>query len=759
VFSCFCVPAIAATSPDAIAIRVIPNPEHYSARRWYKEQGFTGSPQSLIVDGYEAVRDGRTVYVNAANVSSGGELYTNIYLISYNQDPEQATIDIFGKILEHWHFNTNLTAPGNCVQEDLNLGDACLVDSDCPTGEYCSSDKAETTRDTRRLADLAEMKIYLEDYKNKYNKYPSLESGSYIPYNSISVWPSWQGYLAQTLGITLPIDPINKLGDCGGDRFNPETCWDEENKEFADSDSSDPALNLPAGSNVYVYTSSGNGSSYGLCGVMESGLLTTLAQGACFGSAASIGVSEIVENSQPEFTGVNLPEGYSGEEYSGYIEAHDPDGDQLTWVLDTSGETWPFWPAAPIMNNTAVSSQKQIYAAQAGAAGDYFFSIAINDNRGAANSIKTESFKITIKNPPPVLTAQNITYTASTITPLDYSGVTAKDYASNYPLSYSLSIGIPGGLTAVFSQLPGNDYFTFSLTGIFDPTTESFVDPSTDYNFTITVTDLFGASASKNFTITVLNSKPIITPAVLPDAMGCFDYSFQIIASDPEGHYLEYFDNGTLPAGLSIEQTTGAITGQPAASGDYSFTITVRDIYGAEENQTYNLTVVDEIFSVNTINNQSIYVYPAGAALPLYFGPTQFNATAGAATSNPVNYSLINNPTWLIIDSATGVIQGTPTDNINDPGSYNITVIATNYCGAAASTDFTITVIANEWCGDGVAQIGFGEYCDNTDLDGETCASLGYGAGTLQCDSDCAFDMGQCYCIFDVSNFDYCIIQ
>ncbi|MCG2700732.1 Ig domain-containing protein, partial [Candidatus Parcubacteria bacterium] len=144
---------------------------------------------------------------------------------------------------------------------------------------------------------------------------------------------------------------------------------------------------------------------------------------------------------------------------------------------------------------------------------------------------------------------------------------------------------------------------------------------------------------------------------------------------------------------------------------------------------------------------------------PLYFGPTQFNATAGAATSNPVNYSLINNPTWLIIDSATGVIQGTPTDNINDPGSYNITVIATNYCGAAASTDFTITVIANEWCGDGVAQIGFGEYCDNTDLDGETCASLGYGAGTLQCDSDCAFDMGQCYCIFDVSNFDSCIIQ
>lgn len=755
----FNAPAFSQTSPDAIAIRVIPNPEYYSALRWYKEQGFSGSPQSLIVDGYEAIRDGRTVYVNAANVSSMGELYINIYLISYNQDPEQATIDIFGRILEHWHFNTNLTVSGNCVQEDSNLGDACLVDSDCKADEYCNSDKAKTNRDTRRLSDLAEIKIYLEDYKNKYNKYPTLESGSYIPYNSISTWPSWQGNLAQELGITIPIDPINKLGDCGEDRFDPITCWDQENKEFADSDFADPALNLPSFSYVYAYYSSGNGSSYGICGIMESGLVTTLGQGACEGSSQSIGISEIVENSQPEFTGTNLPEGYSGEEYIGYIEARDPDGDNLTWTLDISGETWPFWPAAPVMNNTAISSQKQIYAIQAGAAGDYIFTVSIDDGRGAANSVKTESFKISIKNPPPIITAQDITYTASTIIPLDYSGVTAKDYASNYPLTYSLSTSIPNNLTAAFSQLSGNDFYTFSLTGIFDPATEFFVNPSTDYNFTITITDLFGASASENFTITVLNSKPIITPAVLPDATGCFDYSFQVIASDPEGHYMEYFDNGTLPAGLSINQITGEITGQPQASGDYSFTIAVRDIYGAEEQETYSLTVTDENFAINPMNSDSIYVYPTGATLPLYFGPTQFNATAGVTTANPVTYSLQNNPLWLIIDSATGVIQGTPTDNINDPGSYNITVTATNYCGASASTGFTITVSANQWCGDGILQAGFGEECDNTALNGETCALLGFGNGTLQCDFNCVFDTSQCYCMFDISNFDNCIIQ
>jgi len=96
-----------AQSSDAVAIRVLSNPDHFSAGRWYKEQGFTGSPQSVTVDGYSGIRDGRTVYVNAANLT-GTELYTNIYIISYNQDAERETTDIFSHIIANWKFNTNL---------------------------------------------------------------------------------------------------------------------------------------------------------------------------------------------------------------------------------------------------------------------------------------------------------------------------------------------------------------------------------------------------------------------------------------------------------------------------------------------------------------------------------------------------------------------------------------------------------------------------------------------------------------------------
>ena len=94
----FYLPAIA-QSPDAIAVRVYQNQDHQSALAWYQAKGFAGSPQALSVDGYDAIRDGRTVYVHAANIDLGSDpiiqtddiYYSNIYLISYNQQAEADT--------------------------------------------------------------------------------------------------------------------------------------------------------------------------------------------------------------------------------------------------------------------------------------------------------------------------------------------------------------------------------------------------------------------------------------------------------------------------------------------------------------------------------------------------------------------------------------------------------------------------------------------------------------------------------------------
>lgn len=253
-------------SPDAIAIRVIANPQFKSTKQWYVGQGFKGSPQSLLVDGYEAVRDGRTVYVNAANVD-GSSLYANIYVISYNQKAEKSTIDIFGQLLRYWKFNTNLPASGNCLAESAR---DCRLDADCPRGDFCGGDKARLTRDLRRLSDLSDVAAHL----NGLSGVPRLIAGTYLPYRTLSTWPSWQETFGQALGRQLPVDPMNRLGACPS--YHADTCWDEKSKTFADASPADGDLDAPAGSHAYIYQAATDGTSYRLCGYLESAYAISL---------------------------------------------------------------------------------------------------------------------------------------------------------------------------------------------------------------------------------------------------------------------------------------------------------------------------------------------------------------------------------------------------------------------------------------------------------------------------------------------------
>lgn len=269
----------AQTSTDAIAIRVYSNPDHYSALRWYRAMGFGGSPQSLIVDGYEAVRDGQTVYVNAGNVDLEAVpevLHTNIYVITYTLGAESATKDIFAQILARWTFNTNLAAgetwggnPAVCG-EDASV--RCLTDRDCAKKGFCDSAKAQVTRDTIRLSRLYDIDFLIRVYSQKHGHYPTLAAGTYLPQISLSVWPSWQNTLAKDLGSTLPVDPINKLIDCA-ERFNPVTCWDERAKEFAWTENINDAT-LPEDNFVFLYKygTPANPQRYTLCAFSETGM-------------------------------------------------------------------------------------------------------------------------------------------------------------------------------------------------------------------------------------------------------------------------------------------------------------------------------------------------------------------------------------------------------------------------------------------------------------------------------------------------------
>ncbi len=410
VFVWLSLPVRAAES-DAIAVRIMPNLNHDSIDVWYAKQGYRGSPQSLTVDGYEAIRDGRTVFVNAANLDTATKkIYTNIYLISYNQESEIKTQDILGQLISHWKFNTNIAQKGTCsiatatcskpdecpkdfvCANDVNQANygkcvpkeakPCSLDSDCPVNTFCDSLKSGLVRDVNRLGKLRFLERELEKYKETNGRYPELSAGSYLPGVSLSVWPSWTENLQNQLGLgNLDLDPINSLGHCPG--FESKTCWNPQNKQFFNSD-----LTLPAGSYAIIYDATQGGSAFGLCSTFETKRL-----GYDTGSGALGRQNCSVRGSNYQGGVINLPpylisaflNGESGKEFNGFLKVRDGEGDAIAWNLVPAGN-FSSWAEVPTLRDTGDPTQKKLYSSRAGNEGVYPMTLTLTDSRGAATT-------------------------------------------------------------------------------------------------------------------------------------------------------------------------------------------------------------------------------------------------------------------------------------------------------------------------------------------------------------------------------------
>ncbi len=213
---------------DAIAIRVVPNPDRMPPLLWYRNNvPNPGAPVPLEIDGYPAVRDGRTVYVAATNYApEAGALYSNIYLISHSEAAGEKVQAVFEEFLQEFRFNSNI--------------------ADDET-------RAQLRRDMRRANDLYAIRLNLEQYRLRTGSYPNFEAGSYLPNTTYSTWPSWQTTLGNLLGTALPVDPRNQFIGCEAP-FDGSTCWDQTARQFA----------CPPQAYVYGYRATGSGATYQL---------------------------------------------------------------------------------------------------------------------------------------------------------------------------------------------------------------------------------------------------------------------------------------------------------------------------------------------------------------------------------------------------------------------------------------------------------------------------------------------------------------
>jgi Putative Ig domain len=111
------------------------------------------------------------------------------------------------------------------------------------------------------------------------------------------------------------------------------------------------------------------------------------------------------------------------------------------------------------------------------------------------------------------------------------------------------------------------------------------------YRFTVRVTDAAGTSATKALSITISRPKPplaIITTRLAAGPTGRI-YLQVLTAAGGVPPYTWSLASGSLPRGLALRR--GVITGIPATTGTYEFTVRVTDRNGTTATKALSIRV------------------------------------------------------------------------------------------------------------------------------------------------------------------------
>jgi uncharacterized protein (TIGR03437 family) len=120
---------------------------------------------------------------------------------------------------------------------------------------------------------------------------------------------------------------------------------------------------------------------------------------------------------------------------------------------------------------------------------------------------------------------------------------------------------------------------------------------------------------------------------------------------------------GSLPPGITINPSTGLLSGTPTATGSFSFSVRVSDSAGASASREFTLTVSSRALRISSSAltfQQLVGGAPAPSQQVNILSPNGLNFTATAAAAGGGR--------WLSVTPASGVIPATLTVQVNPAG-------------------------------------------------------------------------------------------